>query len=126
MPVPWHGLQQFVDETIDGQWGERVEFHPWKTSEYSTSVGDGADTSRNTQRVRGVFFDEHSEVDKSQEVSAAASVSVADDSFDITIVKQADRVYLPDRGWWFEVLYVPPQTATRRVQIQLTRMKDWE
>ena len=116
---------------IDGFWAELFEIHPWITEGYT---GRGSpDTTRTMLKgpnVVGVLegpgtrmVGETADAPSTQQIENEVWLSVDQTIIgDPTYWATGDRVFLPDRGEWFEILYIGPST-TFRPFIHLTRVQ---
>jgi hypothetical protein len=132
MPIPWLRMQRMMDSIIDDTWAEPFEIHPWTTAGYAGR--GGPDPSRAAligPNVIGVYTTPGSKV-MGETADSPATQTVENEVWlaveqtvliDPSIWVPSDRVFLPDRGEWYEISYVAP-SSTFRPNIHLTRLQN--
>lgn len=128
----WKGLEQIVDQLVDGTWAEPVEFYPMSVS--GLEDNPAIDPSRTILKTIGVFMMPGAAATgeggapamagfPAGIVSERAWISVTDDNIgDLSAWNnKTDRVYLPERDLWFSIQSILP-SANGRPNVYIDRL----
>ena len=131
----WWALQRRMDETIDRQFSERVEFYPWDGGQHVADIGQ-PDTTRPVLRTEAIYNTPgaHAMGEAGTLASGMASniqtsrewLSIVSDKLGDPITWRAyDRVFLPDQfpsQQWHSIERIEP-AATKRHNVYLIRLQ---
>ena len=131
MTAPWRPLERLVDDMVDAQWGEEVEFHPWGGS--GIEQGGGPDPEREVIHTIGILVmpgaattgEGASDGGGEAPAMLATWLSISQHNLKGSKLhewKQEDRVYFPDRNEWYMVDH-PLPSVTGRPNIYLHRVQ---
>lgn len=131
----WRKHQRRVDQAVDKQFGERVEFYPWTGGE---SVSDDlvADPSRAILRTIAVYVTPGARAmgesgtlasGLAQSIQTGREwISISEQNFgDPSLWRAYDRVHLPDQlpnQQWHSIEKIEP-SATKRYNVYLIRLQ---
>lgn len=124
----WINYQRMMDEAVDGLFAEPVELHPWTGDSYET--GGVADTTRDVVTTTAIFVSPGAATTGEGGTGTPGGVLSGDVWIsidqrklgDLSNWRAGDRVYLPDRGSWWEMNAPPLAHATFRPNIHLIRI----
>lgn len=127
----WKALELKMDKIVDRQFGEPVEFHPWKKGTYSSK--GVPDPDRAVIKTTGMYVNPGAAITGEGGTQGAnlnfrlvmqdCWISIIDDYVNSKAWVRGDRVYLPERGEWWEITYADP-SPTNRPNIHLVRIQD--
>lgn len=125
-----------MDVAVDEMFAEPVELHPWLNSDGRYSTSGMADSSRSVLKTMAIYVTPGAAATGERAlVGGGISHTLEQDVWisiqqellgDLSAWQAGDRVYWPERGEYYELLYPPIPHATLRPNVHLTRLEGTE
>ena len=127
----WKSLELKMDKIVDRQFAEPVEFHPYTKASYSDP--GSPDPARSILKTTGIYVNPGAAITGEGGTQGAnlnfrlvmqdCWISIIGDyTSSVYNWVRGDRVYLPERGEWWEITYID-LSPTNRPNIHLVRLQ---